>query len=229
MTNDKYSRSDEIFAILKHRILHWAYPPGYRLTEESLCAEFGVSRIPVREALRMLEENNLVEKVPHRGCTVRQPNLNEINELYEVRLALELYAVERLAQSGMEPARWFALYETWQALAASQEEVEIAPMELARLDAAFHEELAAAVGNQSLADLLRVVDERLFFTRIQDITTLERLQTTCRQHLTILERIQQGDPAGARAAMRANIEYGRHNVEAALKEALAQAFMRVDL
>ncbi len=80
-----------------------------------------------------------------------------------------------------------------------------------------------------MSTLLRVVDERLFFTRIQDITTLERLQTTCRQHLTILERIQQGDPAGARAAMRANIEYGRHNVEAALKEALAQAFMRVDL
>src|SRR3954469_2727411 len=95
---EKSSRSDEIFGVLKARIIRWQYPPGYRLTEDTLCNEFGVSRIPVREALHMLVENALADRVPHRGCTVKQLNLEEIHELYEMRLALELYAVEQLAR-----------------------------------------------------------------------------------------------------------------------------------
>ena len=76
---EKSSRSEEIFETLKSRIIRWDYPPGYRLTEDTLCSEFSVSRIPVREALHMLVENNLVDRVPHRGCTVKQLNLGEIN------------------------------------------------------------------------------------------------------------------------------------------------------
>src|SRR5437867_13404471 len=64
-------RGSEIFTALKSRIIRWEYPPGYRFTEEEICKEFGVSRSPVRETLRMLEEHGLVDKVPYRGCTVR--------------------------------------------------------------------------------------------------------------------------------------------------------------
>lgn len=221
----KLNLSATIFAALKDRIIRWTYPPGHRLTEEELCQEFGVSRAPVREALRMLAENNLVEQAPHRGCMVKLPDFTEVHELYDVRLALELFVVERLAQSGLEDAAWRLLHESWQSLL---ERVEDAPLDnghLAHEDVAFHEALAQATGNRSLYEQLRMIDERLYFTRLHDITTAERLRLTCEQHLHILVCIRNRDVEAAQQAMRANIEFGRSNVEQALKEALARAYL----
>jgi DNA-binding FadR family transcriptional regulator len=96
---------------------------------------------------------------------------------------------------------------------------------LAHEDAAFHEALAQATGNRSLYEHLRLIDERLYFTRLHDITTAERLQITCQQHLRILACIRNGDVQAAQQAMRVNIEFGRSNVDQALKEALARAFL----
>lgn len=223
---DKVSRSDEIFDVLKARIIRWEYPPGFRLTEDTLCTEFGVSRIPVREALHMLVENNLVDRVPHRGCTVKQPNLEEINELYEVRLALELYVVEYLARVGMPTALRQELVEHWQRLGQTSDLSELKGEPLARQDETFHEALAAAAGNHSLLTHLRLVNERLFFTRMSDITTRERLAITCRQHLDILDQIAHGNIRGARTALQTNIDFGRYNVETALKDALARAYLK---
>jgi DNA-binding GntR family transcriptional regulator len=222
---EKLSLSDEIFATLKARIIRWEYPPTHRLTEENLCNEFGVSRIPVREALRMLVENNLVDRVPHRGCTVKQPNLTEIDELYEVRLALESYVAEQLATVGLSPKVTASLIQSWRTL--TQGDFTALDGELlAREDTAFHEGLAAALGNSTLLGQLRMVNERLLFARMTDITTPERLAATCRQHLSILDAIARGDAPAARAAMQANINFGRNNVESALKDALARAYMK---
>jgi DNA-binding GntR family transcriptional regulator len=224
---DRASRSDEIFNVLKARIIRWDYPPSHRLTEDALCAEFGVSRIPVREALHMLVENNLVDRVPHRGCTVKQPNLDEIHELYEVRLALELFVVEQLAQRGLMDTTYTAQAALWQELAAQAAAANLPNAEaLARHDEAFHETLAAATGNSALLAHLRMINERLLFMRMTDITTPERLAITCRQHVEVLDRIAAGEVEAARAALRANIDFGRHNVESALKDALARAYLK---
>ncbi len=225
MTPNRQSKtsnlSAEVFAALKDRIIRWQYPPGHRFTEEQLCKEFQVSRSPVREALRMLVENGLVDKAPHRGYRVKQPDSGEIHELYDVRLALEMYIVERLAEAGLPRDDWERLRQTWEALSrdASLPEVNVA-----HEDERFHETLAQATGNKMLSDLLRTIDERLSFVRMTDITTVERLQATCQQHLQILDCLAARDVAGARAAMRQNVEQGRNNVEAAFKEALARAY-----
>ncbi|MBI3355630.1 MAG: GntR family transcriptional regulator, partial [Nitrospirae bacterium] len=75
--------SASIVATLKERIIHWQYPPEHRLTEAELCQKFGVSRSPVREALRILATDGFVKKMPNRGYVVKQHNLREIEELYE--------------------------------------------------------------------------------------------------------------------------------------------------
>ena len=87
-------------AALKDQIIHWHYPPEHRLTEAELCKKFEVSRSPVREALRMLASDGFVRRLPNRAYVVRQYSLGEIEELYDLRLALELYTVERLATKG---------------------------------------------------------------------------------------------------------------------------------
>lgn len=221
---EKSNLSSEIFDTLKNRIIRWEYMPGHRLTEESLCHEFGVSRIPVREALRMLEDNKLIDKIPYRGCTVKQPDLNEINELYDVRLALELFVVEYLATQGLDEAVQQQLRQPWNHLLEEGAPDAVDPFQLARQDEAFHETLAEATGNQMLLDLLHTANERMTFIRLTDITTWDRLRGTCQQHLQILESIRAQNVPAARQAMQTNIEFGRKNVESALKDALVQAY-----
>src|SRR5438270_137987 len=92
--------SASIVATLKERIIAWQYPPEHRMTEEALCREFGVSRSPVREALRVLVTNGFIRRMPNRGYAVRQVSIKDIEELYDVRLALELYALEAVTARG---------------------------------------------------------------------------------------------------------------------------------
>ncbi|HSD55149.1 MAG TPA: GntR family transcriptional regulator [Burkholderiales bacterium] len=211
-----------IVATLKERIVAWEYPPEHRLTEEALCAEFGVSRSPVREALRALVTNGFVAKLANRGYAVRQLDLREIGELYDLRKALEVHVVEQLARDGRARPEVAALHRAWAKILAGPER---RGEELAQLDTTFHETLAAAAGNSMLLDQLRAINERLFVLRMIDFGQPDRQATTCRQHMKVVERILAGDAAGARAAIERNIGDGRANVDTSIKEALAKAFM----
>jgi len=214
--------SASIVATLKERIIHWKYPPEHRLTEAELCQKFGVSRSPVREALRTLATDGFVKKMPNRGYAVKQHNLREIEELYEVRLALELFVVECLAKRGTPKNDDIdALKRTWTSLLNGSSKKD---EELARLDTLFHETLAHAAGNKSLLRQLRAINERLLLFRMLDFGKAHRVESTCHQHLEILKRIAAKDISGARKAMQRNIEEGRNNVHAAIKDALARAY-----
>jgi DNA-binding GntR family transcriptional regulator len=215
--------STEVFTALKERIIHWEYPPAHRFTEEELCEEFGVSRSPVREALQMLVENGLVMKEAYRGYTVRQPDLEEIHDLYDVRLALEFFVVESLALNDMPETNWKQLRDTWQNIL---DHLPQSTADFAANDEAFHEDLAAQTGNQALVQYLRNIDERLHFVRTTDITTPERLAETCQQHLKILDCIKAGEVGQAREAIRQNIENGRKKVEVAIREVLVRSYQK---
>ena len=213
--------SAEVFTALKERIILWEYCPAHRFTEEELSEEFGVSRSPIREALQMLVENGLVTKEPYRGYTVRQPDLKEIHDLYDVRQALELFTVEWLSVHGIPETDWMELRKTWQDILQDLPQVTGG---YAEKDEAFHEKLAEWTGNLALVQYLRLIDERLHFIRLTDITTSARLQLTCEQHLQILDCVKAGDVRCACEAMRTNIESGRQSVERAVKEALARSY-----
>jgi DNA-binding GntR family transcriptional regulator len=213
--------SASVIATLKERIVTWHYPPEYRLTEEDLCREFGVSRSPVREALRVLATNGFVRHMPNRGYAVKQVNIRELEELYELRMALELHIVDALATRGAEEAELDRLRREWLEVGRGPER---AGEELAGLDSRFHESLAALLGNDTILSHLRAINERLFVFRMIDFDKDRRVDSTCDQHLEVLERIGARDPEGARRAMRQNIEEARTIVSSALKEALARAY-----
>jgi DNA-binding GntR family transcriptional regulator len=220
-TRTSSTLSASIVATLKERIITWRYPPEHRLTEEALCREFRVSRSPVREALRVLATNGFVRRMANRGYAVRQVNLRDLEEIYEVRLALELFVMETLAERGAPPMALAALRNTW---AAVEREPERKGEELAELDTAFHETLAALVGNEMLLQQLKAINERLLVFRMIDFGRAHRAENTCAQHLELLDRIAARDAVGARAAIRRNIDDGRVIVQATLKEALARAY-----
>lgn len=217
--------SASVVATLKEHIVHWHYPPEHRLTEDDLCKTFGVSRSPVREALQVLASDGFVKKLPNRGYAVKQYTIEEIEELYEVRLALELYAVERLATkpSAGLAAELADLKQTWTELLTESSKK---PEEFAILDTLFHDTLARALGNTSLLRHLRIINERLTLFRMLDFDRRDRAEHTCRQHLEIVERIMAKDAPGARAAMQENIEAGRTTIHTVIKDALARAYLK---
>ena len=214
--------SASIVATLKERIIAWQYPPEHRMTEEALCREFGVSRSPVREALRVLVTNGFIRRMPNRGYAVRQVSIKDIEELYDLRLALELYALEAVTERGAPPKALATLRDTWQGVAREPDGRRGG--ELADLDAAFHETLAAFFGNEMLLQQLKSINERLYVFRMIDFDKPDRVESTCRQHVAILDRISARDIAGARAALRVNVEEGRSIVRSTVKEALARAY-----
>ena len=168
--------SSSIVATLKGRIIAWRYPPEHRLTEDGLCREFGVSRSPVREALRVLATNGFIRRMDNRGYAVRQVRLSELEELYDVRLALELFAVETLATSSPPADALAELAEVWRGVGRRPKRtVE----ELAKLDAQFHERLASLIKNETLLQQLKAIDERLFVFRMIDFEAADRVKNTC--------------------------------------------------
>ena len=168
----------------------------------------------------MLADRRLVEKTPRQGYVVRQPNLTEIHELYDLRLVLETHIMEQVCKKGMDEADLAALRQRWTQVYEALPEMIADPV---TVDENFHQALARAVGNRAIAETLRNIDARIRFVRMFDITDAERLKATCVQHLETLDAIDRRDAGKAIDMLRRNIEDGRIQAENAVKEALASA------
>jgi DNA-binding GntR family transcriptional regulator len=214
----------QIVATVRKRILHWEYPPLYRLTEELLCSEFGVSRSPAREALRVLETDGYLQRMSNRGFAVRQPDSRQVEELYQIRFALELYAIQIVAEQGVPVATISALKKVWK-------EVKADPAQkaetLANLDVEFHETLAGLLGNKTLDEQLKEINARLFAFRLIDFAKPERVIASCKEHLKVLDLLIAGDVQVCRNALMANIEGSRSTARSALMEALTKSYENV--
>jgi DNA-binding GntR family transcriptional regulator len=217
----------QILAKLRDRVLNWYYAPGHHLGEVALCEEFSASRIPVREALRALAEQGLVEKVPNQGCFVIQPDVAETQEFYDMRLALELFVVESIASSNPLDATWLAeqraFWEPWLHVRANE---TIDRVMLVDGDTAFHLGLAESLGNSAIIGALKSINERLRFVRLAAITNPHRIQETAGEHLSILDALERSDVDAARRSLRQNINHSRNKAEIAISRALMTAHDR---
>jgi len=179
---------------LKTALLVGDHPLNRRLAEERLAAQLGVSRTPVREALLRLDAEGLVERSPEGGWYPTAPDVSVVHDLYEVRLVLELQGLRRPLQGGRstahDPGLLEPLRDEWRRLA---EDVPAPDPGFVTMDEDFHVRLAASSGNPSLADLLRMVNERIRMVRMHDFLTEERVRRTISQHLEIIEAVLLGD------------------------------------
>ena len=211
-----------LVSAIKSRILRWEYPPGYRVLEQEICAEYQVSRSPAREALRTLEADGFVRKMPRKGYLVLQPDPKMSRDMYEVRLALELFVVESLSRVGVAEEDLESQRRIWMSRESClNRSVE----EFAELDRDFHENLANLHGNRSLLGQLISIDERLHAFRVIEFSNPETKESTRLQHLEIVSAIVLKDVEAAREAVRINIEAAIEHVEASIKEALAHSYL----
>lgn len=210
------------YSELKTRLLLGDFPLNQRLGEERLAAMLGVSRTPVREALLRLRAEGLVGPHTEGGYCPVAPDVTAVNELYEVRLVLELRALRRPKLCGggrhdcavLEPLR-----DQWRDMAALPPEPDPG---FVVFDEDFHVRLAEAAGNQSLVDMLRIVNERIRVVRMHDFLTAERVERTIGQHLGIVEAVLLDDLRLAEQRFQAHLDESIAVVEDLTTRALAR-------
>ena len=188
MATDRASLSTVVSEKIRGQILAGRLKPGERLIEDRLSAELGVSRVPVREALRGLSMEGLVRLEPNRGASVTEVTPELLAELVEVRTLLEALNA-RLAARRHDPEIVALLQDT---LRRGNEAAQSGTADqLAQLNAEFHERLAEASRNSVLSDIMRSLRERtgLAFS----INGQARAREDWKEHAGILAAVIEGD------------------------------------
>lgn len=188
---------ERIAESLRTEILAQRLAPGERLVEQELAARLGVSRVPLREAFRMLAGEGLIAIEPHRGAVVREQSDAELRELFEVRAMFEARAVALLART--RPA---AALDALDAMVADMKSAVRKRLhdDYLVLAASFHDTLVAQCGNGLLQQLYAQI--RLNLRRYQAVMAKlpESPAQSIREHESILAAIRSGDAAMASQA-----------------------------
>ncbi|NBC94842.1 MAG: FCD domain-containing protein [Deinococcus-Thermus bacterium] len=192
----------EVYRRLRQHLLLGAWAPGTRLREAELADRFGVSRTPVREAVRRLLQEGLLEDRPTQGVRVREPDLAAALDAYAVREQLEGMAARLAAERADGDARQ-GLAELLNRVEASAEKDEAAQVEA---DLAFHRHVAELAAS---APLLRALETLAGHVTPLKVHTRDQnaAATTRAQHRAVAEAIQAGDGDAAERAMRAHVAW----------------------
>lgn len=209
----------DIYRQLKELILSFVFYPGARVTENELADRFHVSRTPVREALQRLAAEGYVTILPKQGCFVRDIDIDEINQYYEVRIGLEMRALE-LACLAMPDSQLNKLAAAWDAKQVPSKSPTVAAM-VAR-DESFHLALAAGTGNAVLAGYLKDVNDHIHIVRRLDFTDPTRIEQTYREHHEVVQRLLARDVDGAKVLLQRHIRKSAEVAKAITLTQLAQ-------
>jgi DNA-binding GntR family transcriptional regulator len=209
---------DKLASDLQQRVLSGDIPSGTRLRQSALAAEFGVSRTPIREALRKLQAGGLVELQPHRGALVRGLSAREIRDAYEVRAELEALAAElaavRIRHDQLDRLREAqdqfrdGLAKTVALREVGQPDIEQA-LVWSRANDQFHQVIQEAAGNDVLVATLTHL-HRSFprdLTKIVLAESTPLLRTNVLEHEEIVDALQRRDRDAARELMRRHVRH----------------------
>ena len=199
------SSADAARARIRELIISGEFAPGARLRERDLSERLAVSRVPVREALLQLEAEGFISASPRRGATVKQFTLRDVNELFDVRLSLEVLAARLAAQAaarGHSPSRLQHMM-TQAEEATLHHQHERIPV----INTALHAEIAALAGNSLLEFSMKPLLGRMqwLFT----LTGHRDPQVQCAEHLSLCRAIYAGNADLAAAIAFAHVELGR--------------------
>lgn len=189
--------------VLRGKIVAGHYPPRARLTEKHLEAELGVSRTVVREALRQLESEQLIEIEPNVGPLVRELTYDDVVHLYQVRGTLES-AAGRLAAQSARPEHLVELRRIFTIISTSAQTVPMT--ELIDLKNEFYRALIEASGNPIIGEMLSNVQARISQLRAVTLHSPGRAPHMLAELARVLDAIEAGDPERAAAECQAHVD-----------------------
>lgn len=200
---------EQAYLALRRRLADGTFPPGAHLREDDLATQLGVSRTPIREALRRLDAEGWLRVVPNQGAFAAEWSLREIIEIFDLRAMLEAHAAEHAA---IKPTRQgiAALTAACEAGEAAMHGADLAAIEqISAANVRFHETLWEMSGqNRTRATLISLAVPPMILNNFRkfDNVTLRCCQA---QHREITEAIATRNPSWAGAVMRAHAEAGK--------------------
>jgi DNA-binding GntR family transcriptional regulator len=201
--------AEQVYAALKAQLHEFSLVPGDRFSETEVGARLGVSRTPVREALFRLRNEGLLDVESKSGWFVRPIDFDKLEQLYDLRVILELAAVERLCARPEPAPALDALKALW--LVPVAERLDDG-REVGARDEAFHATLVRAVGNPEMARVHWDVTERIRIIRRLDFTRGDRIQATYDEHAKILRSVIERRAGAAQQLLRSHIEQSKAEV-----------------
>ena len=208
---DKYSLRGRVFQSIREDILSGRYEQNTELKEAAIGAELGVSRTPVREALRQLELEGLVTIIPNRGAYVNMITAKDVQDIYVIRSMLEGLCARWATQSitdeqleGMEETLCLSEYHT------TKKNYD----KLYELDSQFHEQLYEAGGSRILNHILSDFHDYVKMVRKATISTSSRSVTSTEEHRAIFEAIKEKDPGKAEALAKEHVKHTIESIQA---------------
>ena len=201
--NDLLPLRDVVFHTLRRAILTGQLKPGERLMEVHLANKLGVSRTPIREAIRKLELEGLVTMIPRRGAEVAQITEKSLKDVLEVRRALDVLSVE-LACERITKEEIEELYRACQEFERAAREKE--PSVIAQADVRLHDIIVDATRNQRLKQLVNNLSEQMYRYRFVYIQEANQYENLIEEHREVYESIVERNKERAAMAARLHID-----------------------
>ncbi|MDE1182384.1 GntR family transcriptional regulator [Paraburkholderia sp.] len=213
--------AEQVYQKLKSDIFNFRLFPGDRFSESGIAQHYGVSRTPMRDGLFRLQREGYLEVGFRRGWKVAPINFDQLDQLYDLRIVLEVAAVERLPSGGdISHATLDALKAVW-CVAPDQRETD--PVVMFGMDENFHRQLVAATGNAEMLRVHNEVTERIRIVRRLDFLKPHRTSATYDEHATMLNLIERNRLTEAVILLRAHVTQSKLEVRKITLSMLAEA------
>ena len=212
--SNTFSLTDEIADIIRDRILKGEYKIGEKIKENQIATELRVSRTPIREAFKQLENEGLIDYIPNRGCFAKGFTKQDIEDIYAVRKALEVLAVE-----------WAVSRITPEEIGDLQDQSDLMEFYTTRKDGRkvrelntdFHDIIYNATGSRFMAQVLRSYKEYIEQTRKVLFYEQEYLDEIFEEHKAILDSIKEQDVVKAKEAMARHLDGSKRRAQVVYK------------
>ena len=206
---------DVVFNTLREAILKGDLKPGERLMELQLASKLGVSRTPIREAIRMLEQEGLAVTTPRKGAEVAKMTLKDMEDVLEIRDALDELAV-RIACQKISDEQLRQLEDMKELFEKSTQTGNV--KKIAEADVTFHDVIYEATGNPKLVTLLNNLREQVYRYRVEYIKDPKNYPTLIAEHEAILESLKNRDVKNEVEAMHVHVANQAEAVKTVIQE-----------
>ncbi|MCL1808593.1 MAG: GntR family transcriptional regulator [Clostridiales bacterium] len=196
-------RSTDLLSVLRKDILQGKYPHGHKLTEQQICSKHKVSRTPVREALRRLEAEGLIETIPNRGAFVLGLSEQDVRDIFELRKLYEIQAVKWAARR-MTDEQLEALGETIDFMEFYTQKGDVE--KILNINTSFHQLIYASSHNRMLRSVLSSYQLYVAYALKARSTTTENLPLLLAEHRGIFNALKSRDMAAGVCAMEKHMD-----------------------
>lgn len=209
--------SQQVYEVLREGIINGDLAPAEQIVDLKLAEKFGVSRTPVKDALNRLAADGLVDIVPRRGTFVTRIEPRLLDEVFDIRGIMEVYAVERAVDliGSEELHKMRELLDEWQSMLRGPE--TFSEERFKSINAEFHRTLVHSCRNQKLIELYDNLNVFLKIARVRYRREIKERVKSLDEHRLILQALESGDKVGAKEIVASHIDRAKEELLESLR------------